>query len=69
MATFRGQYRFTVKESSNGSPWVAAEPAGETIRDLGNLGFDLEAGTTMEDARALANLMNARISAVSVTRK
>ena len=61
MATVRGHYRFTVKERSNGSPWLAAEPAGDIIPGMGDLGFDLDHGTTLEQAHALANAMNSRI--------
>jgi hypothetical protein len=66
MATVRGHYRFTVKERSDGSPWLAAEPAGDIIPGMGDLGFDLDHGTTLEQAHALANAMNSRISAVHI---
>ena len=29
MATARGEYRFTVRESADGVPWLAAEPNNE----------------------------------------
>ncbi len=40
----RGQYRFTVKENARGEFWLAAEPAGDTIKSLDDcvLGFHLE---------------------------
>jgi hypothetical protein len=66
MATMRGHYRFTVKERIDGSPWLAAEPAGDIIPGMGDLGFDLDHGTTLEQAHALANAMNSRISAVHI---
>jgi len=28
----RGQYRYTVKETADGRPWIAGEPAGDTIK-------------------------------------
>jgi len=42
--TERGHYHFTVKEGARGHFWVAAEPAGSTIRSLDDcvLGFELE---------------------------
>ena len=68
MTTLRGHYRFTVKESGDGKPWIAAEPAGDVIPGMGDLGIDLDHGTTVEQAHALANAMNSRISAVHVSR-
>jgi hypothetical protein len=40
----RGHYRFVAKESARGHLWVAAEPAGDTIKSLDDcvLGFDLD---------------------------
>jgi hypothetical protein len=38
MTTVRGHYRFTVKERSDRSPWIAAEPAGDIIPGMGDLG-------------------------------
>jgi hypothetical protein len=53
MTTSSGRYRFTVKETADGTPWLAAEPAGEKIEGLyGLLGFKLEKGTTLEEASA-----------------
>jgi hypothetical protein len=66
MATVPGHYRFTVKEWGDGKPWIAAEPAGDIIAGMEDLGFDLDHGTTLEQAHALANAMNSRISAVHI---
>jgi hypothetical protein len=65
--TERGQYRFTVKEGASG-PFIAAELAGMRLTGLaGLLGFDLLPGTTLEQAHEVAALMNAKISAVTIT--
>jgi hypothetical protein len=35
-----GDFRFIVKESADGEPWIAAEPAGELLATHpGQLGF------------------------------
>jgi hypothetical protein len=45
--TERGEFRFTVKESQDGKPWIAFEPAGRKLTSLkGLLGFDLKDGAT-----------------------
>jgi hypothetical protein len=65
MVTLRGHYTFTVKEWEDGHPWIAAEPAGNQIPGVEDgLGFDLERGTTLEEAKELARVMNFQISAV-----
>jgi hypothetical protein len=65
----RGQYRFTVKESARGAFWVAAEPAGDTIKSLDDcvLGFDLEPGATHGHAVAVADFLNRNIVAITLT--
>jgi hypothetical protein len=60
MTTVRGHYRFTVKERSDGSPWIAAEPAGDIIPGMGD--------TTLEQAHDPATAMNNQISAVHISR-
>jgi hypothetical protein len=30
----RGEYLFTIKENTRGEFWIAAEPAGDTIKAL-----------------------------------
>jgi hypothetical protein len=65
----RGQYRFIVKESARGSFWVAAEPAGDTIKSLDDcvLGFDLEPGATHGHAVSVADFLNRSIVAITLT--
>jgi hypothetical protein len=69
MTTSTGRYRFTVKETARGTFWLAAEPAGKTIDGLyGLLGFELEQGTTLDEAHRIANLMNVRITSLTLTK-
>ena len=59
----RGQYRFTVKENARGEFWLAAEPAGDTIKSLDDcvLGFHLEPKATHGHALAVADFLNRNI--------
>jgi len=58
-----------VKETSRGTFFLAAEPAGDTIEGLnGLLGFDLEEGTTLEQALEFADAMNRRITSLTLTK-
>jgi hypothetical protein len=69
MATERGSYRFVVKETARGTFFLAAEPAGDELKGLyGLLGFELEEGTTIEDAMRIAELMNNRITSLTLTK-
>jgi len=60
----RGQYRYTVKETADGRPWIAGEPAGDTIKIVGakgedlNIGFTLQPGTTYQQAQDVAKYLN-----------
>lgn len=67
--TYFSQYRFTVKEDNKGDPWIAFEPSGTQLAVLagGFLGFKLNAGATIADAREVAHILNAQISSVSYT--
>jgi hypothetical protein len=67
--TTQGFYRFTVKETARGTFFLAAEPAGESLEGLyGLLGFNLEHGTTLEEAHRIADEMNNRITSLSLTK-
>ena len=67
VAPQRGQYRYTVKEREDGTPWIAGEPSGDMLKIIGtegddlNIGFTLRPGATLEDARNIAKFMNDRI--------
>jgi hypothetical protein len=60
----RGQYRFTVKEKEDGTPWIAGEPVGDTLKIIGpkgddlEIGFMLRPGTTIQQAHEVARCMN-----------
>ncbi len=67
MATYRGEYRFAVKEGGGG-PWLAAEPAGNrNPRLAGLLGLELRPETTIEQAHKLAQTLNDHLVAISLT--
>jgi hypothetical protein len=67
--TERGTYRFTVKETARGTFFLAAEPAGDTLEGLyGLLGFNLEEGMTLEEALRIADLMNSKITSLTLTK-
>jgi hypothetical protein len=60
----RGQYRYTVKEMADGTPWLFGEPVGDTLKIVGtkgddlHIGFYLRPGATLEDAHRVAKCMN-----------
>jgi hypothetical protein len=67
--TERGNYRFSVKETAHGTFFLAAEPAGDAIKGLyGLLGFHLQEGTTFEEALRFADLMNNKITSLTLTK-
>jgi hypothetical protein len=67
--TERGRYRFTVKEKARGEFWIAAEPAGQTIKSLDDcvLGFELEPKATHSHAVTVADFLNTNIRAITLT--
>ena len=68
MTTARGEYRFTVRESAGGVPWLAAEPKGDRNPWLNSvLGFELRPETTREEAENLAQVLNGYIVAIGLT--
>jgi hypothetical protein len=60
----RGQYRYVVKETADGTPWILGEPFGNTLKIVGtngndlHIGFYLRPGATLEDAHRVAASMN-----------
>ncbi len=60
----RGQYRYTVKEKEDGTPWIAGEPSGRPLKIIGTKGNDLGIGFTLrpdmtyQQAQEVAEYMN-----------
>lgn len=67
--TERGKVSFSVKEYADGTPWICVEPEYQPIPALhaAFIGFDLEEGTTLEEAHRIADLMSKRLRQVSMT--
>lgn len=67
--TQRSKYKFTVKEYSDGTPWIAMEPLEKAIefQNEGLLGLDLQKGMNVERAREIAKYLNENISELSLT--
>ena len=69
MAAERGRCRFSVNETSRGTFCIAAYLIGDTIPSLdGTLGFDLAEKTNQQEAMRIADEMNTRITAITLTR-
>ncbi len=60
-----GEYRFTVKESGNGVPWIAAELGNPSVD--GALGLELRADTPREEAEKLARVLSAYVVTIGLT--
>ena len=64
----RGEYRWTVKDNTDGTPFLVGEPTGVPLKIVGTTGEDLQVGfelaprTKLNDAKAIARLMNHRIT-------
>lgn len=67
--TKRGEYKFTVKEYHDGTPWIAFEPLHKTLEidENGMLGFDLANGTSYEKAEEIARFLNKNIKSLAHT--
>lgn len=67
--TDRARYRFTVKEYSDGTAWIALEPLRSNLPLLGDgfLGMDLPPGTSYEEAKRVASFLNDHIECVTAT--
>jgi hypothetical protein len=67
--TERGYYRFIVKEGARSHYWIAAEPAGVTIKSLDDcvLGFDLGPQATHGNAVRVADFLNQNILAITLS--
>jgi hypothetical protein len=70
--TDRAQYRFIVKETGDGKPWIALEPlerelSGEGL-PRGIFGFDLPVGTTYDQAKETARYLDKHLAKFTFTR-
>ena len=67
--TERAEFTFTVKESTDGTPSIAAEPTEGTMRGVGRsvVGFDLATGTTLDAAKEIAAYMRKHIRGINFT--
>lgn len=67
--TERARYIFRVKESSDGTPWIALEPRRDSLAVLGDgfLGLDLRPGIDLPKAKGIAEYLNEHIESVSYT--
>lgn len=67
--TERASYVFTIKEYSDGTPWIMFEPSDENLESIGQgfLGFDFRDDVSFEEAQKIAELLRNKISSVSFT--
>jgi hypothetical protein len=67
--TERARYAFVVKEFERGTPWLALEAIDKVLPVLskGFIGFDLRPGTTVNEAKRFADLLNDTITTTSYT--
>jgi hypothetical protein len=69
--TERSSCRFVINNANDGKPQIIVKPLHLTVSLLANavLGFDLLAGTTLEQAKRVAELLNENVLDVFVTEK
>lgn len=67
--TERMTTRFRVHEFQNNIPYIGIEYTTANLQILGkgSLTFDLRPGTTMDEAIAIANYLNTKISGIAYT--
>ena len=65
--TDRQDVTFVVKEGPEGEASIVAEPEFEIAGFSGLVGFDLQPGTSLEQARQVAELMRTHIRGICVT--
>ena len=71
MNSERGGCRFVVTKSDEGTPMIRLELFHDTVSSLKGVkvGFEVLSGTTLDQARTLADDINERIVGVIVTPK
>ena len=68
ITTERAPFDFRVKQFPSGAPWIVAEQISGDMPSLrGLLGFDLEPGTTLQEAGELASHMRKHIRGLSLS--
>ncbi len=67
--TQREKSYFRAVEYGDGTPWIICEPQGPEIPALsgGFIGFDLEPGTSLQEADRIAAMLRNKVTHVSVT--
>ncbi len=70
LKTERAEIRITVKEDSDGAPFLMIEPTAGSLGILSRafLTFDMKPGTSLDTARELADSLNRSIRALAHTR-
>jgi hypothetical protein len=61
------EYLFRVSESATGTPWIYMEPrSSRKLLGLegGSIGFNLRAGTALEEAERVAEFLNRNVGSV-----
>ena len=68
--TERARYVFKVKTFADGKPWIYLEPLKDQISILrdGFLGFDLPAGTTLEQAEKTVQFLDDNLTLLTYTK-
>lgn len=69
--TERTSCRFLINSTKDGKPQIVVKPFHKSVSLLANavLGFDLLGGTTLEQAKRVAELLNENVLDVFVTEK
>lgn len=68
--TERSDCKFTVKEYSEGTPWIIVEESGAGLPTLGEgfIGFDLPKGTKYDRAAEIADYLSKNIVSIGITK-
>ena len=66
--TRRAGVSFKVKENASGQPWVLAEWLSGDDLFGGTLGFELEPGTTLEEAKEISAYLREHIRGLALTK-
>lgn len=67
-ATGRASVSFKVKEYAGGQPWVLAEWLSGDDLFGGTLGFELKPGTTLKEAKEIADYLRKHIRGLALTK-